>query len=573
MPSFSYIFLRKHLISEQMEGIVDNSPVPAVEKVEIACDATMSSDPPASTATDDSGGVDGSATSYPWSLTHEQQVSNLKKNWKRASTASLDMGVFLDEFDTNPWFSGVVGQLRVDSCLDSKKLKIDVHGEPKGRMESLDLAILMGDLKMVQDILQRGSFSDEVVCGNDCREGYYTPLHLAVASGEYLIVDELLKKGADVNSTLRRCGSPLDLACTLEDMTMLQQLVAKDVHWKDPLHVAVQFGNIDFIKKLPSLNVNVQDRRGRTPLHYLPLRPSRDFQVARVIEYLDAEAREKDETLDVRVLDDRGLSAFYLAVICCDTELVTAFVESFEKKIELNFVCNKELGPPIQIAFERGEKFKEIQNVLMECDRVKLYIEKMYNDRQVFMDAANAILVGGALIAGITFASWLQPPLNYTSYSGEGYASLTPTSTASNLNYVDVEHNMALRAFWVFNALAFYFAIGTVVYSIQSVLPKNYIFIKRVMEKLRTNVHVAAMFLMCSAYCVIIAFAIAGTIVLTPQLKYQWYMIVPTIVGGIGCILSLFSLVRSMMEGRVEAYDLVHAYEKFIHSEDLGYLR
>jgi len=35
---------------------------------------------------------------------------------------------------------------------------------------------------------------------------------------------------------------------------------------------------------------------------------------------------------------------------------------------------------------------------------------------------------------------------------------------------------------------------------------------------------------------------------LTPLLKYQWCMIVPTIVGGMVCIITLFFLVKNMRE-------------------------
>jgi len=184
----------------------------------------------------------------------------------------------------------------------------------------------------------------------------------------------------------------------------------------------------------------------------------------------------------------------------------------------------------------------------MECDPVKGYMEKLYRDCQVYVDAANAIFVGAALIASVTIAPWLQPPLNYTSYFGEGYLSSVLAPSSSDLKYVDVEYNIALHAFWAFNALSFYFAIGTVVCRARSVLPRSQLFIKKTVEKLRINLLVTSTLLACSVLFVIITFGIAGTIVLTPLIKYQWCMIVPTIVGGRVCTMSLVFLVKSMAE-------------------------
>jgi len=224
-------------------------------------------------------------------------------------------------------------------------------------------------------------------------------------------------------------------------------------------------------------------------------------------------------------------------------------LDSFKDQIRLNEACNKHLGPPIQIAFKGGGSFKDIESALMECDPVKGYMERLYRDRQVYVDAANAILVGAALIASVTFASWLQPPLNYTSYFGEGYASSVLAPSTSDVKYVDVEYNIALCAFWAINALSFYFAIATVVCGVLSVLQRSDMFIKKTVEKLRTNILVTLILLAFSVLFVILAFTIAGTIVFkTPLIKYQWCMMVPTIVEGMVCIISLGFLVKSMAE-------------------------
>jgi len=198
----------------------------------------------------------------------------------------------------------------------------------------------------------------------------------------------------------------------------------------------------------------------------------------------------------------------------------------------------------IQILFDHGHE--HIKRALLEYDDVSRYVNDLYRDRQVYVDAANAILVGAALIASVTFASWLQPPLGYTT----PYLDLAPSS--SDINYVDVQHNVSLRAFWIFNTLSFYFAIGTVVFGARSVLPRRRMFIKAIVVKLRRNLLVTSMLLACSVFFVIIAFGIAGCIVLTPTLKFQSYMIVPTIFGGLVCLVSLGFLFKSVLEDNLE---------------------
>ena len=137
------------------------------------------------------------------------------------------------------------------------------------------------------------------------------------------------------------------------------------------------------------------------------------------------------------------------------------------------------------------------------------------------MDVANAIFVGATLIASVTFGSWLQPPLDLT------------------YDHADIQHNIGLRAFWIFNKSSFYFGIATVVFGARSVLPRNVYFIKQTMENLRKNLLIITFMLACTVLFVITTLGIVGCIVLTLILKYRWCMIVPTIIGRLVCSISL----------------------------------
>jgi hypothetical protein len=172
---------------------------------------------------------------------------------------------------------------------------------------------------------------------------------------------------------------------------------------------------------------------------------------------------------------------------------------------------------PFQIAFEmKKPNSKSIESLLSEHPSVKNYVDVLYRDRQVYVDAANAILVGAALIATLTFACWLQPPLGYITFYGESYANVYPAPPTSNPSYVDMEHHKVLEVFWVFNSLAFYFSIATLLWGAQTVLPMRSIFIKCAVVKVQRNLLVTAFLLNVSVPCVLIAFALAGYVVLPP---------------------------------------------------------
>ncbi|OAE22266.1 hypothetical protein AXG93_3491s1050 [Marchantia polymorpha subsp. ruderalis] len=49
-----------------------------------------------------------------------------------------------------------------------------------------------------------------------------------------------------------------------------------------------------------------------------------------------------------------------------------------------------------------------VHNVLLELHEVKVHVDRLYRDQQVFVDAADAMLVGAVLISSVTFGGWLQ---------------------------------------------------------------------------------------------------------------------------------------------------------------------
>jgi hypothetical protein len=169
---------------------------------------------------------------------------------------------------------------------------------------------------------------------------------------------------------------------------------------------------------------------------------------------------------------------------------------------------------------------------------VKDFVDRLYRDRQVFVDAANALLVGAALIASVTFAGWLQPPLGYTPYYD--FSQPFPAPPGAYESYAAIKQNPKVKAFWVFNSLSFFFAIATVLAGADAAMPSlDDAFIGRVVKSVRRSLIVASILLVMSVVCVLGAFASGGFAVLPPLLKYDTSMIITVSVGGTVCMIIL----------------------------------
>ncbi|KAH8960382.1 hypothetical protein BDL97_06G129300 [Sphagnum fallax] len=115
--------------------------------------------------------------------------------------------------------------------------------------------------------------------------------------------------------------------------------------------------------------------------------------------------------LDVNAKDNKHRTPLLCAIKKNNLEVVKALCFDDPAKRLRATEEYRDGRTPIQIATEAN--MKEIEKVLLERPEVKDFIDRLYRDRQVFVDAANALLVGAALIASVTFAGWLQPPLGY----------------------------------------------------------------------------------------------------------------------------------------------------------------
>lgn len=185
---------------------------------------------------------------------------------------------------------------------------------------------------------------------------------------------------------------------------------------------------------------------------------------------------------------------------------------------------------PVQYATEMS--MQDIEAELFKREAVLSYIAGLYRDREIYVDSTNAILVGAALIASVTFAGWLQPPLNYVTYP----------NLRGSPQYAAIQQHMWMRVFWVLNSLSFFAAIGTVQAGACGVLPLRHVHIGRAVIYIRRALMVASLLMALSVACVLGAFSAAGFVVLPPILKFEVYMMSTVGFGGLinACLILWF---------------------------------
>ncbi|KAL2635563.1 hypothetical protein R1flu_007042 [Riccia fluitans] len=264
---------------------------------------------------------------------------------------------------------------------------------------------------------------------------------------------------------------------------------------------------------------------GLTRLHYLAYRKH-------VLPMQELVRDKKFRRLINRQYDWNGQTALHFAVLGRRIEVVEGLLLS---SAVLRNVDDARSRTPCELLSEivssdYSSTMKDTEALMLKDEDVKSFMEKQYHDRQVHVDAGNTALVGAALIASVTFAGWLQPPLGYTAYS-----------QYNQEQYAAVEDHASVQLFWLFNSLSFFSAIATVVSGSRAMLPAPHSqFIAKEVRHLRRWLVLTSFFMVVSIVCVLGAFTAAGFGTLPPNSKYQTLMTVTSIIGGVVCVVVLY---------------------------------
>jgi len=460
---------------------------------------------------------------------------------------------------------------------------INIDAEDSEGQTPLQYSVDIGDFEMVELLLKKGKPDYDRQCGV-----FQELLCLATKRGHVETVQEVLEyPKLDVNAQDNDKMTPLLYAIKAGDVDMVKVLCQKDKFHRlkldavdnggrTPLHFAVMDGRMEVVRLLleqEGIKIDAEDSEGLTPLHYSV--KNGDTEMMKLL----LNKGKPFVTLDYATLDYNGQSRFFEDLLCLATK--SGHVETVQEllkhpKLDVNAEDNKKMTPfwyaieegnvdmvkvlcqkddfhrlraneensagktPLEIVGENNNlsKNKAIEKVLLERPEVKDFVDRLYRDRQVVVDAANALLVGAALIASVTFAGWLQPPLGYTPYYD--FSQPFPAPPGAYESYAAIKQNPKVKAFWVFNSLSFFFAIAAVVAGADAAMPSlDDAFIGRVVKSVRRSLIIASFLLVISVVCVLGAFASGGLAVLPPLLKYDTSMIITVCVGGTVCMIIL----------------------------------
>jgi ankyrin repeat protein len=489
------------------------------------------------------------------------------------------------------------GHLKVfDVLMDQQDVSVTTCDRDGNSV--LHIATKSGNEQIVEKILAKTTV-DDVNYQNDSKQ---TALHIAAKKGHATIITRILEvEGVKLSLKTKAGKTALHLAAEKGHSTIVASILAKigvdilNAQTKagdTALHLAARNGHeacVQILLKDPRVKLTLKNHRGESLLYIAAKKDSKSM--LKMIHTSSKRIKKENGKPDIwHEYDNDGWTIVHLAAQNHYLNVFDFFQEL--KKVDFNCVYTILHQPSkteggktaLDIAVEKDDlvvveklvdfncikltakdtedehgktllhrifemrKKEEIFKILRRTAEVRDYIDALYKDRQASVDASNAMLVGAALIASVTFAAWLQPPLGYTPYYYEqytDYSGLAPPVT-SNPSYASVEHHPSLQWFWVCNSLSFFCAIATVISGARSVLPARRVFIKQEVLKLRENLVVTAIMLTFSMVFVLLAFATAGVIVLPPTMKYRTNMFATIGIGGTLCLIFLVMLVRSI---------------------------
>jgi len=336
--------------------------------------------------------------------------------------------------------------------------------------------------------------------------------------------------------------------------------------WVTPIGAAARMGNVEMVNILLACD-RIHVNEGE------PLLWAATWNHPQVVEALLNDVRSQVDVNAVRYwhVDEsirrsyygRFFTPLHLASFYGHTGVVNALCADPKQRLKAH-TENNDGVTSLQIAMEL--KHEEIARILMARPEVEKEVERLYRDRQVHVDAANAILVGAALIASVTFAGWLQPPLGY---SIVGAAS----PSANNPSFASLEGHPIMEIFWVFNSMSFFFAIATLMVGATAArAPRTGKYIGVLVQNLRMSLLLASVLLKLSVVCVMGAFASAGFAVLPPVQKYTSIMEVTVAIGVMVVFLawtSSFTLPKIRIIIRDLFLKIHHKYIIYQHERTL----
>jgi ankyrin repeat protein len=361
-----------------------------------------------------------------------------------------------------------------------------------------------------------------------------TALHLAASNGQYEIVSYICAvPGINVNVQDQSGFTPLHLAahspdhddqrvCVIKELLSVKNinpnsvmngafLDADEFRYSTitALHLAVRGNFKEAVDLLLAWrpkqedetisNVGVRWDRGYTPLHVAVRSLVNASILEALIEFINTNWPEA-----VNLTDIEGRTPLHIAVMKSNYFAVEMLLQQKPPvQTDAKDIHGK---TPFRIAVDNHDYWMVHQ--------LQSYFERTSNKSKAYANAANAILVGAALLATVTFPAWLTLPAVGDS-----------------------------QLFWKFNSLCFYFAISTFLAAATASMPTRGPPLARA-----ENAVVTASF--CLAFSIafaVCAFATIGFALIPQNIKYRGDVIGTTIFGGLLCLAFLIYFMHSLL--------------------------
>jgi hypothetical protein len=420
--------------------------------------------------------------------------------------------------DETPFEEFLVRKLRTDDCL-----------QKGGHCEMVDCTAARWNMVniVLASIRWRDAAEDGRVLSNE------ELLAIAVEYGHVKLVQHLTKMSdVDVNRSsigddafVHHCYPNVGKLADKKDRSLRNH-----IPFIKPIDSAARMGDVEMVMILLACD-RIDINQGK-PLHWAAAMGHPDVvkELLKSKKQVDVKALKWIELDKNRSCYGFQFSPLHLASIFGHPRVVKALCEDRKGHLRAD---TEILGGKTALQVATEMKHGEIVKTLLERPEVAKQVEGLYRDRQVHVDAANAILVGAALIASVTFAGWLQPPLGYSAFFGSASMEVgAPSPSGIYPSFVSVAGHPIMQIFWFFNSMSFFFAIATLMVGASAARPpKRGIFIGEVVRSLRAALSLAYILLTVSVGCVMGAFASAGFLVLPPIPKYMVNMGVTVGIG------------------------------------------
>lgn len=199
-----------------------------------------------------------------------------------------------------------------------QKYKISITQKNQFQQNILHCACIGGHLKMIEFLLQQQNPIENQIYFNEIDKNGNNLLHLAILSKNQDICKyiALKKNGCLINVQNKYGETPLYLACKNKMEEMIFFLISNQAEiniqnekGNSPLHICCKYGLVKsfyLLLKVPTLNLYVKNKKGRTILHY-----ASKYSQLSIITILFQEIKEMKKFL-LYSIDNNGMNVFHV---------------------------------------------------------------------------------------------------------------------------------------------------------------------------------------------------------------------------------------------------------------------